>query len=188
MWVAPNMLTFVGFLFTVANFVLLSIYDFHFKAAGDEAGNPSAYPVPHWVWFLAAFNLFMAHTLGKLDITVIVWCCHANYNTQFMRLINMVWCVDGIDGKQARRTGTSGPIGELFDHGLDSWTTVFIPTGLYSVFGSTPYGLSVKRLSWVFWNVFFNFIFSHWEKYNTGVLYLPWGYDASMLVRINNCE
>jgi ethanolaminephosphotransferase len=24
---------------------------------------------------------------------------------------------DAIDGKQARRTGTSGPLGELFDHG-----------------------------------------------------------------------
>jgi len=28
--------------------------------------------------------------------------------------------------------------------------------------------------------VFFNFYVSHWEKYNTGVLYLPWGYDLSM--------
>jgi hypothetical protein len=25
--------------------------------------------------------------------------------------------MDAIDGKQARRTGTSGPLGELFDHG-----------------------------------------------------------------------
>ena len=25
--------------------------------------------------------------------------------------------VDGIDGKQARRIGLSGPLGELFDHG-----------------------------------------------------------------------
>lgn len=25
--------------------------------------------------------------------------------------------LDAIDGKQARRTGTSGPLGELFDHG-----------------------------------------------------------------------
>lgn len=30
------------------------------------------------------------------------------------------------------------------------------------------------------WMVFFNFYISHWEKYNTGVLYLPWGYDFSM--------
>lgn len=43
---------------------------------------------------------------------------------------------DGIDGKQARRTQTSGPVGELFDHGLDSWSTMFITTALYSVFGS----------------------------------------------------
>jgi len=87
----------------------------------------------------------------------------------------------GIDGKQARRTGSSGPLGELFDHGLDSWTTVFIPTGLYSVFGRGHYSISIKRMFFCYWNVFFNFIFSHWEKYNTGVLYLPWGYDASMV-------
>lgn len=42
---------------------------------------------------------------------------------------------DGIDGKQARRTQTCGPLGELFDHGLDSWSTMFITTALYSVFG-----------------------------------------------------
>jgi len=62
-------------------------------------------------------------------------------------------------------------------------TTVFIPTGLYSVFGSIgPNTISLKRMFFCYWNVFFNFIFSHWEKYNTGVLYLPWGYDASMVV------
>lgn len=30
---------------------------------------------------------------------------------------------DAIDGKQARRTGTSGPLGELFDHGCDALNT-----------------------------------------------------------------
>ena len=39
---------------------------------------------------------------------------------------------DGIDGKQARRTGTSSPLGELFDHGLDSWATLFMPIGKLS--------------------------------------------------------
>ena len=28
--------------------------------------------------------------------------------------------LDAIDGKQARRTGTSGPLGELFDHGTET--------------------------------------------------------------------
>ena len=31
------------------------------------------------------------------------------------------------------------------------------------------------------WNIYFCFLLSHWEKYNTGVLYLPWGYDFSMI-------
>lgn len=34
--------------------------------------------------------------------------------------------LDAIDGKQARRTGTAGPLGELFDHGCDSISTVFV--------------------------------------------------------------
>jgi phosphatidylglycerophosphate synthase len=42
---------------------------------------------PEWVYYLCAFNVFMYQTL------------------------------DAIDGKQARRTGSSSPLGELFDHG-----------------------------------------------------------------------
>lgn len=30
--------------------------------------------------------------------------------------------MDAVDGKQARRTGTSGPLGQLFDHGCDAVT------------------------------------------------------------------
>jgi phosphatidylglycerophosphate synthase len=31
--------------------------------------------------------------------------------------------LDAIDGKQARRTNSSSPLGELFDHGCDSLST-----------------------------------------------------------------
>lgn len=31
--------------------------------------------------------------------------------------------LDAIDGKQARRTNSSTPLGELFDHGCDSVST-----------------------------------------------------------------
>lgn len=34
--------------------------------------------------------------------------------------------LDAIDGKQARRTNTANPLGELFDHGCDSISTVFV--------------------------------------------------------------
>lgn len=91
--------------------------------------------------------------------------------------------LDGLDGKQARRTGTSGPLGELFDHGLDSWTTVFIPTALYSIFGrDDPNTIQPIRMYYICIMVFINFYLAHWEKYNTGVLYLPWSYDFSMVV------
>ena len=33
--------------------------------------------------------------------------------------------LDAIDGKQARRTKTSSPLGQLFDHGCDSFSIVF---------------------------------------------------------------
>ena len=51
------------------------------------------------------------------------------------------------------------------------------------MFGRNDDNLSVPafRMFCLFWNVYFCFLISHWEKYNTGVLYLPWGYDFSMV-------
>lgn len=93
----------------------------------------------------------------------------------------MVFFSDGVDGKQARRTGTSGPLGELFDHGLDSYTAALIPSAVFSVFGrSIKYSISPFRMYFLMWNVMMNFYYSHFEKYNTGILFLPWGYDFSM--------
>lgn len=148
-WVAPNLLTFVGFLFTLGNFLMFSWLDYWFYASDDE--HPEHEPIPRWAFALAAANIFIAYTL------------------------------DGIDGKQARRTGTSGPLGELFDHGLDSWSAALIPTAMYSIFGRGSQSITPLRMYYVLWNVFVNFYLSHFEKYNTGVLFLPWGYDFSML-------
>ncbi|PSN39417.1 Ethanolaminephosphotransferase 1 [Blattella germanica] len=150
-WIAPNLLTFAGFLFTVLNFIMFSYYDYYFEASSDSS---DVLPIPRWVWAVAAINIFLAYTL------------------------------DGIDGKQARRTQTSGPLGELFDHGLDSWTAFLIPTCMYSVFGRAEHSISPLRMYFCLWNVFINFYLSHWEKYNTGVLFLPWGYDASMVWKV----
>lgn len=107
--------------------------------------------IPSFVWLICSLNLFLAHTL------------------------------DGIDGKQARRTKATGPLGELMDHGVDSWTAVFIPMHVYSFFGSSDYSLGPHRMLYVFWAVFLTFYITHWEKYNTGILYLPWSYDVSQV-------
>lgn len=53
---------------------------------------------------------------------------------------------------------------------------------VYSTFGRGSTGVSVFVLYLLLWVVLFSFILSHWEKYNTGILFLPWGYDISQVV------
>lgn len=53
--------------------------------------------------------------------------------------------LDAIDGKQARRTNSSSPLGELFDHGCDSISTgnFLIGLGLHHVLIELEGGLLV---------------------------------------------
>ncbi|XP_044263654.1 ethanolaminephosphotransferase 1-like [Tribolium madens] len=148
-WVAPNLMTFSGFILAVVTFLLFTWKDYSFYASDPD--HPEYPALPQWTFTVAALFLFLAYTL------------------------------DGIDGKQARRTGSSGPLGELFDHGLDSFTAGLIPVSAYSLFGrGSKYSIIPFRMFFILWNILYNFYLSHWEKYNTGVLFLPWGYDFSM--------
>ncbi|GAA5884481.1 hypothetical protein JCM6882_005268 [Rhodosporidiobolus microsporus] len=76
--------------------------------------------------------------------------------------------LDAIDGKQARRTGTSGPLGELFDHGCDALNTT-----LGCILAASALNLG---LSW--WTVASlvatncNFYLTTVEEYHTGTLFL----------------
>ncbi len=88
-----------------------------------------------------------------------------------------------MDGKQARRTKSSSALGELFDHGVDSWACFLFPICIFSVLSKDEYGFSPMAMHMLLWTVYLSFIDSHWEKYNTKVLFLPWSYDISMLVR-----
>ena len=56
-------------------------------------------------------------------------------NSPVLIFCQLLIYADGIDGKQARRTATSSPLGELFDHGLDSWSASYFMFNVYSVFG-----------------------------------------------------
>ncbi|XP_064510084.1 ethanolaminephosphotransferase 1-like isoform X5 [Pseudopipra pipra] len=151
LWIAPNLLTFSGFVMILFNYFLISFYDWDYTASGSSPGL-----VPTWVWLFSAFTTFCAYAL------------------------------DSIDGKHARRTQSSTPLGELFDHGLDSWATSIFVLSFFSVCsrdnGKT--GVSVYTMYIYLSIVLFNFMCSHWEKYNTGVLFLPWGYDISQVVLI----
>ena len=76
--------------------------------------------------------------------------------------------MDNIDGKQARRTGTSSPLGELFDHGIDSLNCT-----LGSLLEAAAMGLGNSK-SAVFTSLVpcLPMFFSTWETYHTHTLYL----------------
>lgn len=75
---------------------------------------------------------------------------------------------DACDGQQARRTGQSGPLGELFDHCVDACNT----TLEVIIFASTTnlgYGWAVIVAQFA---TLFNFYLTTWEEYHTGILFL----------------
>lgn len=75
---------------------------------------------------------------------------------------------DAIDGKQARRTGQCGPLGELFDHGCDALNLSLMNLILPLIFG--------LKIDWLFMMATFMLLFVFyivtWDEYHTHMLYL----------------
>ena len=77
------------------------------------------------------------------------------YGTDFEGTVPAWWCItqavsyfiarllDEMDGKQARKTGNSSPVGLLFDHGCDSFSTSILALmmGKMLQMGNGPIGL-----------------------------------------------
>ncbi|KAJ2849874.1 hypothetical protein IWW36_002317 [Coemansia brasiliensis] len=137
----------------------------------------------YWNQLVQIFPLSMAANmvtlLGALHVIVAMGLNQiyaANLNEECPRWVYFAYaaCVwiygsfDAVDGKQARRTGTASPLGELFDHGCDSLVVTLIML-LYA---------SVCQLGETWWTVslvFFaltNFYMSTMEEYHTHVLFL----------------
>lgn len=79
-WMAPNLITFIGFLLTVANFLLIGYFDYSFTAA-----NSTKSVIPSWVWILAAANIFIAYTLGKNNFYPLNRIFSARFSLRFYR-------------------------------------------------------------------------------------------------------
>ncbi|KAI4386435.1 hypothetical protein MLD38_004367 [Melastoma candidum] len=74
---------------------------------------------------------------------------------------------DAVDGKQARRTNSSSPLGELFDHGCDALACAFESLA----FSSTAL---CGRYAFWFWVISaVPFYCATWEHYFTNTLILP---------------
>eukprot|EP00033_Pygsuia_biforma_P005736 GCRY01006342.1.p1 GENE.GCRY01006342.1~~GCRY01006342.1.p1 ORF type:complete len:387 (+),score=41.51 GCRY01006342.1:113-1273(+) len=127
LWLAPNLITLIGFLAVVISHLVLYCYVPTLSGAA-----------PSWVYCFCAFCLFFYQTF------------------------------DAIDGKQARRTGTSSPLGELFDHGCDALNTGITTI---SVLASLQMGSNLGSLL-VFCSAYIQFWVATWEEYHTGCLRL----------------
>jgi len=80
----------------------------------------------------------------------------------------MYQTLDALDGKHARRTGNSSPLGELFDHGCDAVTTTLMVLGVVSVLQMGP----SWETAWIV--IISNYVFfcAQWEQYTVGTLTL----------------
>uniref|UniRef100_UPI003590259E cholinephosphotransferase 1-like isoform X2 n=1 Tax=Myxine glutinosa TaxID=7769 RepID=UPI003590259E len=83
--------------------------------------------------------------------------------------------LDAIDGKQARRLGCSSPLGELFDHGCDAISIVFVGV-------STAVSVKLSTHPVLFFSCCFSgvlmFYFAQWQAYLTGTLHF-WRVDVT---------
>ncbi|KAH9854320.1 Choline/ethanolaminephosphotransferase [Lenzites betulinus] len=144
---------------------------------------------PFWNWFVTLWPTWVAPntiTLTGLSLVLANFATLLYYDPKFLtekggadgppNWIYFTWAaglffyqtLDAIDGKQARRTGMAGPLGEMFDHGCDALNTTL------EVILCTR-ALNIGR-SW--WTVasqvatLGNFYLTTWEEYHTGQLFL----------------
>ncbi|KAJ7514115.1 hypothetical protein O6H91_23G028500 [Diphasiastrum complanatum] len=126
LWMPPNMITLLGFLFVVSSSLLSYVYSPHLDSSS-----------PKWVPFVHGLLLFLYQTF------------------------------DAVDGKQARRTNSSSPLGELFDHGCDA---------LACAFETMAFGASImsgKKTFWYYVMATIPFYMATWEHFFTNTLVLP---------------
>jgi len=88
---------------------------------------PNAITLAGFILVLAA--AFSIYAFGDIGSPV------SSYQEVFFAICIFTYqTLDNIDGKQARRTGTSTPLGMLFDHGCDSMSCFLISISLSRIF------------------------------------------------------
>lgn len=94
---------------------------------------------PRWLGLLTAVNLFIYQTL------------------------------DNMDGKQARKTGTSSPLGMLFDHGVDAINTGLLMIPICSALGTG----ATSKICYLYVLGYLPFFTQTWEEYYREELVIP---------------
>ena len=123
MWLAPNLITTIGFTFNLASYALGAWYLNY------------TLELPWWLFVFNGTCIMIYYTL------------------------------DCMDGKQARRTKSSSPLGQLFDHGVDCLSVLSFIQTIQCMLKLPPHLLLVLQNS-----LQFPFWVAQWEEYYTGSL------------------
>ncbi|SCU87742.1 LAFA_0E08548g1_1 [Lachancea sp. 'fantastica'] len=138
---------------------------------------------PFWTQFAKIFPLWMAPnliTLSGLGFIIVNVLTVLYYDPTFSGNspkwayftyalgLFLYQTFDACDGQHARRTGQSGPLGELFDHCIDSLNTTLSMMVFCSTVGT---GLTFMMILSQF-ALLCNFYLSTWEEYHTHLLFL----------------
>lgn len=143
---APNAITLFGLMWMVASYSIVWFYCPALHEAYHEGDDDgrAGESVPRWIFFFNGAAMLIYQTL------------------------------DNMDGKQARKTGSSSPLGLLFDHGCDAVNLILGSANWMAAMGLDP--APERDLVHAFLLVFcpmIAFYFSTWEQYYTGTLLLP---------------
>jgi len=144
LWVAPNAITLSGLLVNVSCAALLFICcptakcnKLNDSLIDDSEKVNNFLELKPWMFLINAIALFIYQTF------------------------------DAVDGKQARRTNTSSPLGELFDHGMDSISTFMIMNALLITMNA---GNEPRQMILMCLITNSAFYISHWSTYINGKL------------------
>ena len=127
------------------------MYAYSFMEALYNPSMASPNAIPNWVFFVISSFHFIGHTF------------------------------DGIDGKVARKTGLSGPVGEILDHGLDNLNHHCLSMAMVSTLSMHVFDSPFMRFLFVF-SLQINVIALHSSKLVQGSLEFPYYVDASHLL------
>jgi len=144
-WLAPNLITLAGL---VLMFIAYLLNAFYYtlpppSSLYEEEGDESQRSiVPNWVFAINAAAMLIYQTL------------------------------DNMDGKQARKTHSSSPLGLLFDHGCDAINSIFGSQMWIAAMAISVTTHPIASFICVMGPMALFFI-STWEEYHSGQLILP---------------
>lgn len=126
------------------------------------------------VFLTLYYNPTLELNKGPAWLHLVIGLCIFSYQT-----------LDNMDGKQARKTGSSSPLGLLFDHGCDAINAVITAIPMGHVLGT---GWTVG-LFFTLWCSFVPFYFQTWEEYYVGSMILPIinGPSEGLLIAVGMC-